>query len=128
MLIPAGVRHRVAWTDPERPTIWLAVHYGKCRRSATATPAHPPTRGQGMPATTERYRFVPWEIEDVDGIPRMLPGGYADVTRGGGMKYDQVVFLGPGGAAGAGLEANETNRACRPRLRARPPMIASSYR
>ena len=53
-----------------------------------------------MPATTERYRFVPWEIEDVDGIPRMLPGGYADVTRGGGMKYDQVVFLGPGGAAG----------------------------
>jgi len=20
-------RHRVAWTDPERPTVWLAVHY-----------------------------------------------------------------------------------------------------
>lgn len=28
VLIPACVRHRVAWTDPERPTIWLAVHYG----------------------------------------------------------------------------------------------------
>ena len=28
VLIPARVRHRVAWTDPERPTIWLAVHYG----------------------------------------------------------------------------------------------------
>lgn len=28
LLIPAHVRHRVAWTDPEHPTIWLAVHYG----------------------------------------------------------------------------------------------------
>lgn len=25
--IPAHRRHRVAWTDPERDTIWLAVHY-----------------------------------------------------------------------------------------------------
>jgi cupin 2 domain-containing protein len=25
--IPAGVRHRVAETDPERPTVWLAVHF-----------------------------------------------------------------------------------------------------
>jgi cupin 2 domain-containing protein len=25
--IPSGRRHRVAWTDPDRPTIWLAVHY-----------------------------------------------------------------------------------------------------
>jgi hypothetical protein len=48
-----------------------------------------------MPARTERYRFTPWEIEDVNGIFRKLPGGYANVTRGGGMKYDQVVFLGP---------------------------------
>ncbi len=24
--IPAHVRHRVAWTDPNRPTLWLAVH------------------------------------------------------------------------------------------------------
>lgn len=28
VLIPARVRHRVAWTDPGQPTIWLAVHYG----------------------------------------------------------------------------------------------------
>jgi cupin 2 domain-containing protein len=28
VLIPARVRHRVAWTDPEQPTIWLAVYYG----------------------------------------------------------------------------------------------------
>ena len=26
-LIPAGTRHRVDWTDPEQPTIWLAVHF-----------------------------------------------------------------------------------------------------
>jgi hypothetical protein len=49
-----------------------------------------------MPARTERYRFVPWEIQDVNGVPRRLPGGYADVTRGGGMKYERVVFQGLG--------------------------------
>jgi cupin 2 domain-containing protein len=27
VLIPAHIRHRVAWTDPEQPTIWLAVHF-----------------------------------------------------------------------------------------------------
>jgi len=27
LLIPAHCRHRVAWTDAERPTVWLAVHY-----------------------------------------------------------------------------------------------------
>lgn len=26
--IPAHRRHRVVWTDPGQPTIWLAVHYG----------------------------------------------------------------------------------------------------
>ena len=25
--IPAHKRHRVAWTDPDEDTIWLAVHY-----------------------------------------------------------------------------------------------------
>ena len=25
--IPAGVRHRVHWTDPQQQTVWLAVHY-----------------------------------------------------------------------------------------------------
>jgi cupin 2 domain-containing protein len=29
ILIPAGVRHRVEWTDPDRPTVWLALHYGR---------------------------------------------------------------------------------------------------
>ena len=27
LLIGAHVRHRVTWTDPERPTIWLAIHF-----------------------------------------------------------------------------------------------------
>jgi cupin 2 domain-containing protein len=26
--IPAHRRHRVEWTDPTGPTIWLAIHYG----------------------------------------------------------------------------------------------------
>ncbi|WP_201445526.1 cupin domain-containing protein [Belnapia sp. F-4-1] len=25
-VLPAGCRHRVAWTDPERETLWLALH------------------------------------------------------------------------------------------------------
>ena len=25
--IPAHRKHRVAWTDPEQETVWLAVHY-----------------------------------------------------------------------------------------------------
>ena len=27
VLIPAHARHRVAWTDADQPTVWLAVHY-----------------------------------------------------------------------------------------------------
>lgn len=27
LVIPARARHRVDWTDPELPTIWLAVHF-----------------------------------------------------------------------------------------------------
>ncbi|MDB5688244.1 MAG: cupin [Sphingomonas bacterium] len=29
LAIPAGTRHRVAWTDPGGPTVWLAVHLGE---------------------------------------------------------------------------------------------------
>jgi len=28
--IPAHKKHRVDWTTPDEPTIWLAVHYGDC--------------------------------------------------------------------------------------------------
>ncbi len=27
--IPAHTRHRVAWTDPDEDTVWLAVHYDR---------------------------------------------------------------------------------------------------
>jgi cupin 2 domain-containing protein len=27
LVIPARYRHRVAWTDPQQDTVWLAVHY-----------------------------------------------------------------------------------------------------
>ena len=28
LVLPARLRHRVAWTTPSEPTVWLAVHYG----------------------------------------------------------------------------------------------------
>jgi cupin 2 domain-containing protein len=28
LLLPAHCRHRVEWTPPDTPTIWLAVHFG----------------------------------------------------------------------------------------------------
>ena len=31
MLLPARRRHRVAWTDPDQPTVWLALHYNPIR-------------------------------------------------------------------------------------------------
>ena len=34
LLIAAGVRHRVAWTDSDRPTIWLAVHITDMKQAA----------------------------------------------------------------------------------------------
>ena len=27
LLLPARCRHRVEWTDPRGPTVWLAVHF-----------------------------------------------------------------------------------------------------
>ena len=29
LLIPAHQKHRVAWTDPQAETVWLAVHYAR---------------------------------------------------------------------------------------------------
>ena len=31
VFLPAHRRHRVTWTDPERATVWLAVHIGESR-------------------------------------------------------------------------------------------------
>lgn len=36
--IPAFTRHRVDWTTPEQPTVWLAVHYGDHCQSTTRLP------------------------------------------------------------------------------------------
>jgi cupin 2 domain-containing protein len=38
VLILAGRRHRVEWTDPAQPTVWLALHY-------RTSPARPGERG-----------------------------------------------------------------------------------
>jgi cupin 2 domain-containing protein len=27
LIIPAHRRHRVEWTHPDQPTVWLALHY-----------------------------------------------------------------------------------------------------
>lgn len=29
LLLPAHCRHRVDWTTPDEPTIWLALHFGE---------------------------------------------------------------------------------------------------
>lgn len=35
--IPAHQRHRVAWTDPDHPTVWLALHYKRRDEDQQAT-------------------------------------------------------------------------------------------
>jgi len=32
--IPARRRHRVEWTDPTQPTVWVAIHYSDATASA----------------------------------------------------------------------------------------------
>lgn len=27
LMLPAGCRHRVTWTDPTQKTVWLAIHF-----------------------------------------------------------------------------------------------------
>jgi cupin 2 domain-containing protein len=41
LLIPAHRRHRVEWTDPETPTVWLALHYPENRGQLSATSFQP---------------------------------------------------------------------------------------
>ncbi len=35
--LPARCRHRVSWTDPTRPTVWLAIHLPRGDADATET-------------------------------------------------------------------------------------------
>ena len=36
VLIPAHCRHRVQWTDPRSPTVWLALHFTDTNSMATS--------------------------------------------------------------------------------------------
>ncbi|MFO0919698.1 MAG: hypothetical protein U0872_15475 [Planctomycetaceae bacterium] len=39
--IPAGKKHRIDWTTPDQPTVWLAVHYripDKSQRNVVKSP------------------------------------------------------------------------------------------
>lgn len=40
LTIPAGCRHRVEWTKPDEPTVWLAVHYPAERSGSLESPEH----------------------------------------------------------------------------------------
>lgn len=31
--IPSHKKHRVEWTTPDEPTVWLGVRYGECNRA-----------------------------------------------------------------------------------------------
>lgn len=57
LLIPAHRRHRVQWTDPAQPTVWLAVHSREAprprRRAAPAAKRGTATR---RTATRKRKR------------------------------------------------------------------------
>lgn len=37
LMIPAHLRHRVAWTDPDAPTVWLAIHLQPADQQSTST-------------------------------------------------------------------------------------------
>jgi len=41
LLIPAHRRHRVEWTAPETPTVWLALHYSENRGQPSAISFQP---------------------------------------------------------------------------------------
>jgi len=46
VLLPAHCRHRVAWTDPDSVTIWLALHYPpRTLESSGTTRTSLPSRG-----------------------------------------------------------------------------------
>lgn len=37
LLIPAGCRHRVTWTNPDQKTVWLAVHINSSKQKDIKT-------------------------------------------------------------------------------------------
>jgi cupin 2 domain-containing protein len=52
LFIPAHVRHRVTWTNPDPPTIWLAISYRQpCANMIAIRMIYVPTRLQSAPCT-----------------------------------------------------------------------------
>jgi cupin 2 domain-containing protein len=45
--LPAHLRHRVEWTDPERETLWLALHHAPFEEAAPCGIARPPGNRPG---------------------------------------------------------------------------------
>lgn len=35
VLLPAHCRHRVTWTEPDMPTVWLAIHFAGLDQSSS---------------------------------------------------------------------------------------------
>lgn len=35
VFLPAHCRHRVTWTEPGKPTVWLAIHYASLDQSSS---------------------------------------------------------------------------------------------
>jgi len=54
LTIPAHRRHRVERTDPDEPTIWLAVHYPAAPRPPLPSPPHPEPQSTRADASANR--------------------------------------------------------------------------
>lgn len=52
LLIPAAAEHRVTFTDPDRPTVWLAIHLGEESRAGHGTSDSGSAAGVGTGPTT----------------------------------------------------------------------------
>lgn len=37
LFLPAGLKHRVTWTDPDNPTVWLALHLNEPVEDASSS-------------------------------------------------------------------------------------------
>jgi cupin 2 domain-containing protein len=54
--IPAHCRHRVAWTDPAQPTVWLAIHYPSSGDATSSDEVLAP--GEGLLSDQRRQDYV----------------------------------------------------------------------
>lgn len=54
--IPAHMRHRVEWTSPDEPTVWLAVHSGPGTQLPPATISSPQLSSADQRSESHRGR------------------------------------------------------------------------